>query len=110
MRKKRYGELSASIEEHLAEKIDELVESGLTREEATYAARRAFGNTTFIEQQSREVWQWPRIESLWADVRFALRQMKKSPGFAVTVLLTLAIGIRSEEHTSELQSPVHLVC
>ena len=93
MRKKRYGELSASIEEHLAEKIDELVESGLTREEATYAARRAFGNTTLIEQQSREVWQWPRLESLWADVRFALRQMKKSPGFAVTVLLTLAIGI-----------------
>lgn len=38
-------------------------------------------------------WQWPRLESLWADVKFALRQMKKSPGFAVVVVVTLALGI-----------------
>lgn len=48
---------------------------------------------TRIEEQSREVWQWPRVESLWADVRFALRQMKKAPGFAVVVIVTLALGI-----------------
>ena len=93
MRKKRYEDLSASIEEHLAEKIDELMESGLSREEATYAARRQFGNATRIEEQSREVWQWPRTESIWADVKFALRQLAKSPAFTVTAVLTLALGI-----------------
>ena len=93
MRKKRYQELSASIEEHLAEKIDELMESGLSRGEATYTARRQFGNATRIEEQSREVWQWPRIESIWADVKFALRQLAKSPAFTATAVLTLALGI-----------------
>lgn len=92
-RKRRYEELSASVEEHLAEKIDELTERGLPREEAAYAARRAFGNVTRLEEQSREVWQWPRIESIWADVRFALRQWRKAPGFAITAILVLALGI-----------------
>ncbi|HEV2277529.1 MAG TPA: ADOP family duplicated permease [Acidobacteriaceae bacterium] len=92
-RSRRYEDLSASIEEHLTEKIDELMESGLSREEATYAARRQFGNATRIEEQGREVWQWPRIESIWADVKFALRQLAKSPAFTVTAVLTLALGI-----------------
>ena len=92
-RKRRYNELSESIEEHLAEKIDELVESGMPREEAERAARREFGNSTLLEQRSREVWQWPALESILADMKFALRRLRKSPGFAVTVLLTLAIGI-----------------
>jgi len=46
-----------------------------------------------IEQRSREVWQWPAAESLLADLKFALRRLRKSPGFAITVLLTMAIGI-----------------
>ena len=46
-----------------------------------------------MQQRSREQWQWPALESLLADVKFTLRRLRKSPGFAVTVLLTLAIGI-----------------
>jgi putative ABC transport system permease protein len=48
---------------------------------------------TRIEEQSREVWQWPTVESVWADVKFAVRQMRKSPGFAAVVIVTLALGI-----------------
>ncbi|HLJ78583.1 MAG TPA: ABC transporter permease [Acidobacteriaceae bacterium] len=92
-RGRRYDDLSESIEEHLAEKIDELMEDGLSREEATYAARRAFGNATRVEERSREVWQWPRLESTMADVKFALRQLAKSPAFTVAAVLTLALGI-----------------
>jgi predicted permease len=66
---------------------------GMARKEAEQAARRAFGNVALIEQRSREVWQWAAIESVLADLRLTLRRLGKSPGFAATVLLTLAIGI-----------------
>ncbi len=93
IRRRRYDDLSASIEEHLAEKIDELVENGVTRAEAEHAARREFGNVALIRERSREVWQWPALESIWADVKFAIRQLIKSPGFTATAAATLALGI-----------------
>jgi len=92
-RRRRYDDLSVSIEEHLEEKIDELMSGGLTRKQAEQQARREFGNVALIEQRSRETWQWAAAESVLADGRLALRRMAKNPGFAATVLLTLAIGI-----------------
>jgi predicted permease len=50
-------------------------------------------NMTLIEERSREVWQWPGLESIWTDIRFAFRQLWKSPGFAITTVLTLSLGI-----------------
>jgi predicted permease len=92
-RRRRYDDLSTSIREHIEERIEELVEDGATRKEAEQTARREFGNATLIEQRSREVWQWPAGESLAADLKFALRRLRRSPGFATTVIVTLAIGI-----------------
>jgi putative ABC transport system permease protein len=51
-----YNDLSAEIQEHLDEKIEELVAGGMPRKEATHAARREFGNVTLIEADGREVW------------------------------------------------------
>ena len=65
----------------------------MTREEAERTARREFGNMTLIEERSREVRQWPKIESIWADVKFASRQLRRSPGFTLVALLTLSLGI-----------------
>ena len=56
-------------------------------------ARREFGNVALIAERSREEWQWRALESILADLKFTLRRLRKSPGFAATVLLTLAIGI-----------------
>ncbi len=92
-RKRRYDDVSLSIQEHLEERTEELMEEGLPRREAEQQARREFGNPTLLEQRSREAWQWQGLETLLADVRFALRRLARAPGFAVTVLLTLGIGI-----------------
>jgi predicted permease len=92
-RRRRYDDLSVSIQEHLHERIDELVEEGMPRKEAERTARREFGNTALLEERSREVWQWQRVESLVVDLKHVFRRLGRSPGFAITVVLTLAIGI-----------------
>jgi predicted permease len=92
-RRRRYDDISVSIEEHIEERTEELMAEGMALKEAEQAARREFGNVALIEQRSREAWQWPALESVLSDARFALRRLKKSPGFAATILLTLAIGI-----------------
>ena len=92
-RQRRYDDLSVSIQEHLEERVDELIEDGLNPEEAAHRARREFGNVALIEERSREAWQWQFVESLLADLKLTFRRLGKSSGFTVTVLLTLAIGI-----------------
>ena len=78
-RRRRFDDLSVSIREHLDEKIDELMEGGMARKEAEQAARREFGNVALIEQRSREVWIWTRVESFLADLKLVFRRLRKSP-------------------------------
>ncbi|HTW78449.1 MAG TPA: ABC transporter permease [Terracidiphilus sp.] len=92
-RRRRYNDLAVSIHEHIAERADELEEQGMPRAQAEQQARREFGNVALIQQRSREAWQWQTIESVWADAKFALRQLLKSPGITLVVVLTLAVGI-----------------
>ena len=87
-----YRDLSDEIQQHLNEKVEALVGEGMDREDAEHSARRQFGNMTLLEERSREVWQWPRLQSVRNDVNYALRQLRRSPGFAATVIGTLALG------------------
>jgi predicted permease len=92
-RRKLYDDLSEEMRLHIEERAVQLMGQGMSRKEAEQAARRAFGNRTLLEQRSREVWQWPTLESIWADVRFALRQIRRSPGFAIAAVVTMALAI-----------------
>ena len=87
------SDLAEEIEQHIAERTAALIERGGNPEEAAREARRAFGNRTLARERSVEVWQWRWLENLWADLRFALHQLRKSPGYTLTAILTLAIGI-----------------
>ena len=92
-RRREYRNLSDEMAEHLQEKVDELMSEGMPRQEAETAARREFGNPLLLEERSREVWQWATLDSILRDLKYAFRQLRRNPGFTLTVLLTLSVAI-----------------
>jgi putative ABC transport system permease protein len=88
-----YSELSDEMRAHLDEKVEELVEGGMSRKDAEAAARREFGNLGLVEEDGRAAWRWELVEDFWADVKYGMRGLRKNLGFTVVALLTIAIGI-----------------
>jgi putative ABC transport system permease protein len=86
-------EFDEEIQEHVRLLAERFVAQGMSREEAGIAARRQFGNTTVLQEDRRALQTLPSIEALWHDLRYALRGLGKSPGFAAVSIVTLGLGI-----------------
>lgn len=90
---RRKSELNEELEAHVRFAIEDRIARGESPEQARAAALREIGNLPLVADTTRRQWGWERLERFTQDLRYAVRRLRKSPGYALTVILTLTLAI-----------------
>ena len=91
LRKRSAQRLDDELQFHLEQQIAENLAAGMSPQEARHAAMRTFGNPTFLQEETRDTWGWTWLEQIAQDIRHASRQLGRSPGFTLAVVLSVPV-------------------
>jgi len=92
-RRRSEQDFAEEIRSHLELEADDLRQEGVSADEARWKARREFGNVCAAQEQFYLKGRWAWLDKLMRDLRFGLRSLRQNPGFAITAIVTLALGM-----------------